>query len=150
MNDKIHKIKHEKPFKIFDLIIYIVIEVLILSFFIFFLPKKNKSYGITATYNGNKIFYYDNIKDTLTFYDLKIFTYDLTESNDKFLLRLDFVEGFNLIEIDKKTDSIQITDSNCHGKDCMHTVKNAPIICIPHGLVIKSETLSKPPQPSIG
>lgn len=150
MKDKINEIKNSKPFKIFDLFIYLIIVILILSLFLIFaFPKKN-SYGITATYKNNKIFYYDNAKNTLTFYDLKTYTYDLTETNDKYLLRLEFVEGFNEIEIDKNTDTVQIVSSNCFGKDCTHTIKNAPIICIPHGLVIKSESSSKPPQPSIG
>ena len=150
MKDKINEIKNSKPFKKFDLLIYLIVVILLFIFFLIFTIPKNNSYGITATYKNDKIFYYDNTKNTLTFYDLKTYTYDLTETNDKYILRLDFVEGFNEIEIDKKTDTVQITKSDCFGKDCTHSVKNAPIICIPHGLVIKSEFISKPPQPSIG
>ncbi len=143
---KIGQVKEGKYFRIWDLVIYGVIALIIAALFLaVFLTKDNSSAeGFAVKYAGKTVFtyYYSSNK-----YEVNSAYGNITveeENGEKLLLtfRTDDKNGYNKIEIDKINKSVKVTDANCSmHKDCVYTPAlkdNSSIIsCPPHNMLIE-------------
>ena len=155
MKDKINGIKNEKPFKTLDLVIYALVIILTLSLFLIFLPKNGALTKIYCEYNKTLVFDYDFTTNELTVVSNDDIIIEKQESDGVITIKVSFNNGsFNTVKI--TNNSVSVIDSNCSTKkDCVHTksiTKNGQsIICLPHGLTIKSLGDGGTPQhPTVG
>ncbi len=140
------KEKTNKPFQKFDLIIYLVLAVIIISLFLGFVVFKGKkqSNGIEIILDETVIMTYIYENDSITITDgyynnLAIENietgYKITVFSD------DNHHDFNLILINKEQKKVSVLDANCSvGKDCVKmeiTNGSGSIVCVPHKLKIK-------------
>ena len=141
---KIEQIKVEKPFKIFDLIIYgCVILIIVALLLVFFFNKGEKIKGVTVNYNGVAVFSYDFEKDENIVLDSSKISVEQNNENNllvRFFLNEDKT-AYNVIEINKAECKIKVIDTDCSlRKDCYHTAAisndNGFITCTPHKLDI--------------
>lgn len=133
-------IKTSKPFRKFDLCLYISVSVMILVLFLCYNPfGKDKAVSqIEISLNGELIYVYDFSlsESTLT-------SEAITEEKDGDFCRVKVTaeNGFNLIEIDVSSRTARVIDADCSSrKDCVHTkaVRSGGdvIVCVPHKLVV--------------
>ncbi len=144
---KIEQIKGEKPFKIWDTIIYAAVLVLTVALFIafFFTRGRGELTGIIIYYNNVEIYTYDFEKDS---YQIKDESHIIIISDDADSLLLRFVlnaedseNDFNDIYINKSAVSVTVTEADCSShKDCCYmsdiTDDSMEIYCTPHKLRI--------------
>ena len=133
----VERIKTDKGFKIFDLILYGVIILIVAVSFIAVFATKDKSplKGVCVFFEEKLVFEYDFENDEVVEGE------DLVVSNTEKSLQVKIKtdDGFNLIEIDKK-GSVRIIEADCRGRDCVYspaiTDNNGIIFCSPHMLKI--------------
>lgn len=145
---KIEQVKKDKGFKVLDLIVYGVLAAAVVALFIgIFLLRDNRNLsGIRVTANGVPVFEYSFDGDEYSV--LKDgFIADLSDSEVKLTVTVKSDYGYNKIEINKTGRSVQITDADCLGGDCVVTppIKdNGGIIyCSPHRLKIEPLNIEK-------
>lgn len=143
---KIGQVKEEKYFRIWDLLVYGIIALMIAALFLtVFLTKDNTpSEGFTVRRSDKIIFTY--------YYASGDYEADLTDGTveigeeDGGKLYVTFYtpdgSGYNVILIDKVEKSVKVVDADCSShKDCVYTPAiddNSSIIsCPPHRLLIE-------------
>ena len=138
---KVTQVKKDRGFKIFDLIVYGVIIVLIAVMFISIFATSDKSPlgGVRVSVDGVAVFEYD-----FESAEQKILSecVAVEEAGDKLTLTVTpHKDEKNVIVIDKKGGTVKITEANCHGKDCkyMPEIKDnsGMIYCSPHKLLVE-------------
>lgn len=142
---KIQQIKADKGFKIWDLLVYgvivLLVAALLLSFFL--TADRSPAEGIRITYRGETVFEYVYGDDTY-----RILSEDnieiLSDTADK--LTLDFYtdgkEGYNRVVIDKANKTAKVTEADCSArKDCVYMPAVADhstfIVCMRHSMKIE-------------
>lgn len=138
---KIEQVKADKGFKIWDLIVYGAIIVLVVALFItvFAVRDTGPFKGIRVVFANDVIYEYDfeNGKEVSRKSE---FVETVEENGEKLVLKVVFPDGgYNVIRIDK-SGSVKMTEANCGKKDCtfMPAIKdnNGFIYCSPHRLKI--------------
>lgn len=138
---KIEQVKTDKGFRIWDLIIYGIVILLVIVLFIAVFTTKDRS-----PLNGIRIMV---VNQTVYEYDFKEgevsrnndFVEITEDSDDKLVIKVNTGgNGYNLVEIDK-SGSVKVIEANCSNRrDCVYSAAikdNSGIIsCPPHGLKI--------------
>ena len=107
-------------FKVFDLIVYGVIIVLIAVLFISIFATSDRSplSGVRVCVDNRAVFEYDFEKDEYEILSDKI---AVENGADKLTVTVTPHSGeSNVIVINKKSGTVKITEANCHGKDCKY------------------------------
>ena len=141
---KIKQVKDSSAFKTWDLIIYGIILAAVIVFFVcFFLMRDLRPLkGIGIYCNNVQIFTYSFESDEYEIFDSAQIS---VENEDDKGIKIKFKcadgRGENIIYIDKKEASADVTESNCSlRKDCTHMSKitnnGGAIYCSPHKLKI--------------
>lgn len=142
---KIRQVKNSKWFRIWDLIVYGAVIVVIVALFLAFHFTKDtsKADGVRILYKNETVFEYYYSAD-----DYKIVKEENvsieSESAQKLTLTFytDGKKGYNEVVIDKVEKSVKVTDADCSlRKDCVYTpeIKNSSgfISCSPHMMTIQ-------------
>ena len=147
-------IKSNKPFRIYDIIVYAGVLIVLLALFLaFLLPSGASSNGFEVLLGGERVLSYEYSSDNLTV--LEKFNNSVTINDDGSITIYTSTDksAFNTISINKEEKTVKVIDANCSiKKDCVHTPElkgeSGAIICLPHGLKIIS--LSGYVPPSVG
>lgn len=140
--DKIDKINNIKPFRLADVIVYIVLAVLIVALLLAFcLPRQDSSLrGVEVTVNGEIVAEYYFEDDSL----VTVAVVDSRIEGDKYYLTVhtDQPNGYNLVVIDLTERKAWVQEADCSSSaECtqMKTITKAgdSIICVPHALVVQ-------------
>lgn len=135
----IENVKKEKGFRIFDLIVYGVIVLIVAVSFIAVFATKDKSplTGIRVYVEDKAVFEYDFESGNYNIFKTDGYEIEVSDKGKKVKITTEY--GYNLIVIDKK-GSVRIKDADCHGHDCVYspaiTDNNGIIYCSPHRLKI--------------
>lgn len=139
---KVGEAKKDRGFKIWDLLVYGIVVVIIAVMFIVVFAAKDTSplQGVCIYIDNSPVFEYDFINGDYSILDdgcVEI----ISDDSDKLTANFHFKgEGFNTVEIDKVSVSVTVTDADCGSKDCTYMrdiVDNSGIIyCSPHRLKI--------------
>ena len=139
--DKIDKIKNIKPFRLADVIVYIVLAVLIVALLLAFcLPRQDSSLrGVEVTVKGEIVAEYYFEDDSL----ITSSAVDSRIEGDKYYLTVHTEpNGYNLVVIDLVERKAWVQEADCSSSaECtqMKTITKAgdSIICVPHALVVQ-------------
>lgn len=138
--NKVRQVHADKGFKIFDLIIYGAIIVLVTVLFIAVFTTRDKSplSGFRITVGDTVVFDYSFDDDA---FDMDENYIEITEAEqDKIIFVVHTErEGENTVLVDKSARSVEVTHANCGSKDCtVGALKNNSgfIYCVPHSLRI--------------
>ena len=133
----LENVKKDKGFKVFDLIVYGVIILIVAVSFIAVFATKDKSplTGIRVYVEDKVVFEYDFENNKVV--EGEDLVVDNTEKSLQVRVSTDY--GYNLIVIEK-SGMVRIKDADCHGRDCVYspeiTDNNGIIFCSPHRLKI--------------
>ena len=139
--DKIDNIKNIKPFRIADVIVYIVLAVLIVALLLAFcLPRQDSSLrGVQVTLKGEVVAEYYFEGDSL----VTASTVDSRRDGDKYYLTVNSQSGgYNVVFIDLTKHTAWVQEADCSSSaECtrMKAITKAgdSIICVPHALVVQ-------------
>ena len=135
---KIEQVKKDRGFKLFDIIIYgsVILLVVVLFIVIFTTRDTSSLSGIKITVKAQVVFEYEfgespQYSDTVTVTeDEKGITVTIQTDNDK-----------NVVYINKSKKTVKMIEANCRGKQCMYFAEmndNSDFIyCSPHGLKVE-------------
>ncbi|MBD5632420.1 MAG: hypothetical protein HDP34_04245 [Clostridia bacterium] len=135
---KVDEVKKDRGFKLFDLIIYGIVVLIVAVLFIVIFTTKNTDplTGISIYRNAELVFEYE--------FGGKPEYSDMVEvqEDDKGLTVTVNADGeINVIYIDKSAKTVKMQDANCKGKDCLYFSaiddNNKIIYCNPHRLRIE-------------
>ncbi|MCD7729215.1 MAG: NusG domain II-containing protein [Clostridia bacterium] len=140
---KIEQIKTNKFFRVWDLVIYAVIAVVIVVLFlsVFLSSDSSPLSGIEVYYDNEIIFTYLFESDS---YDI-ISESNISVEEGEDVLTVYFTtdggDGHNTIVIDKSAVTVTVTEADCSNrKDCVYTAaikdNGGVIACTPHKLKI--------------
>lgn len=146
---KVQQVKKDKGFKIFDLLIYGVIILVIAALFLAFVVTRKED-----PIQGIQVLYKKEVVLTFNFEDgscavtsgKESHVGDLVETEKKvtFTFYAADESQYNEITIDKENKSAYVTSANCNrfegGKECVHMQSVAStadtILCTPHAMEI--------------
>lgn len=137
----LERVKKDKGFKIFDLIVYGVIILIIAVSFIAVFATKNKSplTGIRVYVEDKVVFEYDFENDRPKITAGHEDEVKVTDKGDSLQVKITSDFGYNLIIIEKK-GRVRIKEADCRGHDCVYspaiTDNSGIIYCSPHRLKI--------------
>ena len=137
---KIEQVKADKGFKIFDVVVYGLIAVLVVALFIAVFVTRDDSplSGIRVYSKGVAVFEYNFEKDEYKQLSDDVKT-EVTDKDGVLTVKITADVGYNVLEI-KKSGSVKVTAADCRSLDCIYSpaIKdNSGIIyCSPHGLRI--------------
>lgn len=149
MKKSLSEIKNSKPFSPFDLIIYCVLALAVVStlFAVFFAEKTSENQGAYFLYDNTVVAEYEFKNDKFTIYRGFENLFSVTDNGIYFYPDETSHEHYNLIITDGKNKTVRITDANCAGRDCTKqkvTEKGGFIYCAPHKLKIIPIEMSDP------
>lgn len=137
---KVSQVKADKGFRIWDLIIYGAIAVIVAVLFIVIFTTRNTDplTGVKISVKSQVVFQYsfsgqlEKLSDCVEVKeDVKGITITVKTEN----------EGINELYIDKNKKSVKMVKANCRGKDCIHfptmTDNGKYIFCSPHGVKVE-------------
>lgn len=137
---KIEQVKRDKGFRIFDLVIYGVVLLLVAALFITIFTTRNTDplTGVKVTYRGQLVFEYEfSVGVTTLSEDI-----EMVEDDNGITLTIRSKDEYNVIYIDKRKKTAKMQDANCgRYKQCVNyyrELKNnsGSIICLPHNVTI--------------
>ena len=139
--DKIDKINNIKPFRLADVIVYIVLAVLIVALLLAFCLSRQDSglRGVEVTIKGEVVAEYYFEDDSL----ITASVVDSRREGDKYYLTVNSQSGgYNLVVIDLTERKAWVQEADCSSSaECtqMKTITKAgdSIICVPHALVVQ-------------
>lgn len=139
--DQIDNIKNIKPFRLADVIVYVVLAVLIVALLMAFcLPKQDSSLrGVEVTLKGEVVAEYYFEDDNL----VTAAALDSRREGDRYYLTVNAQSGgYNLVVIDVTEHKAWVQEADCSSSaECtqMKAITKAgdSIICIPHALVVQ-------------
>lgn len=138
---KIEQVKADKGFRIWDLIIYGVIIVLVAVLFIviFTTSDRDPLSGVRIYVKGEVVFEYDFEGTPKTFSDT-VKVVDDGENSLTVIIRSEDGD-YNKVLIDVKKKTVEMADANCPNKDCKYFPvldnNSKMIYCSPHGVKIE-------------
>lgn len=146
---KLDSIKSEKYFRVWDLVVYGVLALVIAALFlaVFLSRDDSPAGGIKISSYGTAVCVYDYQADKFTVFDGEIME---IESQSEEEVRLIFHAergGYNKIVIDKINKSVRVSDADCSlHRDCVFTPaitdNGSAISCPPHNMKIEPVTKS--------
>lgn len=152
--DKIDNIKRIKPFRLADVIVYVVLAVLIVALLLAFcLPRQDSSLrGVQVALKGEVVAEY-------YFEENNLVTASAVESRregDKYYLTV-FAQsgGYNLVVVDLTKRTAWVQEADCSSSaECTHmkgiTKAGDSIICVPHALVVQGVGDGEVKEPTSG
>lgn len=144
---KIEQVKKTKYFRLWDILVYGIILLIIASLFlvVFLTGDKTSANGFTIRQANKVVFTY--------YFDTDSYEYNLTdgviridsedESSLNFTVYTRDKSGFNKIKVDKVNNSVEVVDADCSllRKDCVYTPalkdNSSVISCLPHEMYIE-------------
>lgn len=144
---KIEQVKKTKYFRLWDILVYGIILLIIASLFlaVFLTGDKTSANGFTIRQANKVVFTYyfdtDSYEYNLTDGVIKIDSQD--ESSLIFTVYTRDKSGFNKIKVDKVNNSVEVVDADCSllRKDCVYTPalkdNSSVISCLPHEMYIE-------------
>ncbi len=141
---KVGQAKKDKGFKVFDLIVYGVIIIIIAALFIAVFATRDAGdlKGIRVSINNVAVFEYDFGTDCANIL-VDDGSVEITENGEKKLI-VSITAGdgdYNVMTVDKIGKSVSVTDANCRGKECVYLPpikdNSRMIFCAPHRLIIE-------------
>lgn len=141
--EKVEQLKKDKGFRIWDLIVYGVIVVIIVVIFVaVYSTKDTTSFeGIKVTVQGSDVFRYSFDNKKIDYIDEKTVTV-LTEDENTLEVKVVCGGGYNVFTVNKK-GSVKMKETDCSAfhPDCLYMAaikdNNGFIYCLPHGLRIE-------------
>lgn len=135
---KIEQVKKDRGFKLFDIIIYGAVLLIVAVLFIVLFTTQDKSSltGVRITVRAQTVFEYE-------FGGEPKYTDAVTVEEDENGITVTVISGDdkNVVYIDKEKKTAKMTEANCKGKECMYFVPmqdNSDFIyCSPHGVKIE-------------
>ena len=149
--EAIQFIKSNKPFRLYDIIVFACDFIILLALFLaFLLPSRSNSNGFEVLLNGNSVLTYEYKTDKLIVSDDFRNNVNVNDDGSVTVYTSTDKSAFNTFTIDKVNQAVKVTDANCSiKKDCVHTPAlkgdSGAIICLPHGLKIVSASGFIPP-----
>lgn len=147
----IKQVKDNKIFRLWDIVIYVLLVTAIVAMFIVMF-QKNKSAGDIT---GVEISYKNTVVGSFSFEDNSFtdkggteVSFEVSEEEGIVNIVIYMAEGngYNILVIDCEQRRASMKDANCSSdKDCTYMSIKKPIdsiICIPHDLVITATTNS--------
>ena len=137
---KIEQVKKDRGFKLFDIIIYGSVLVLVAVLFIVLFTTQDKSSltGISITVKAQVVFEYEFGKDS-PHYIAENVAFEKTDGG--FSVTIESDGDKNVIFIDTDKNTVKMVEANCRGKQCMYFAAmddNSDFIyCSPHGLKLE-------------
>lgn len=138
---KVEQVKADKGFKIWDLIVYgaILLIVVVLFIAIFAVRDTSPFKGVRVVLANEVVYEYDfeNGKQVSCNFDVV----EITEDDESHIdLKVRYGDnGYNCIRINK-SGSVKMTDADCDKRDCVYSPEvkdnNGVIYCSPHRLKI--------------
>ena len=136
---KIEQVKKDRGFKLFDIIIYGVVILLIAVLFIVLFTTRDTSSltGVQITHKGQVVLEYDFDSGIKTISEQ--LREEMVEDGKGITITICSKDDYNTIYINKSKKTVKMKDANCRGKDCISEIKNNSgfISCLPHDLMIK-------------
>lgn len=147
---KVNQVKKDRFFKIWDILIYGIVAVVIVALFLAVTLTQD-----TGALTGINIYYQDALAFTYDFdedeYEIRLENNIRVEAENSDHITLIFCENggsfdgptdFNIIEIDKRERTVQVTESDCSSnQSCVRSLplgtSYLPIYCLPHNLKIE-------------
>lgn len=142
---KVLKVKADRGFKIWDLIVYGVICATVAALFIvlFAVRDDRPLQGVRFKYVNDIIYDYDFDRGEVSRNAERVEI--LEETGEKLTLKVKLADGdYNVVEIDKK-GVVKIVEANCPKRDCVYgnvlfnsqiTDSGGYIYCLPHSFQI--------------
>ena len=137
---KVEQVRAEKGFKVWDLVVYAAVIILIVVLFVVFVFARDASpvdvITVSAGFAGEQ-----RTVCTYTF---------ATRSRTEDAIELTFHAengGHNVILIDIANASVSVTSADCPSLDCVHTPaitsnSSLPIICSNHQMIVQTDYIS--------
>lgn len=149
---KVEQVRAEKGFKVWDLVVYAAVIILIVVLFVVFVFARDASpvdvITVSAGFAGEQ-----RTVCTYTF-ATRSFVYDesaiTVNSRTEDAIELTFHAengGHNVILIDIANASVSVTSADCPSLDCVHTPaitsnSSLPIICSNHQMIVQTDYIS--------
>lgn len=136
---KIEQVKKDRGFKLFDIIVYVAVAVLVAALFIALFATSDKSElsGIKISVRAQVVFEYEFGGTPLALSK----GVEVKEDERGVEVSVAFGEDKNTVYIDKQKRTVKMTGANCNGKQCLYFAEmrdNADFIyCNPHGLKVE-------------
>ena len=137
---KIEQVKADKGFRIWDLIIYGVVALLVAVLFISIFITRNKDplSGITISVKSESVFEYEFGGTPSVLSDMVT----IEEDGKGITVTVCPRQGdLNIVYIDKSAKTVKMKEANCKGKQCLYFAamkdNSGFIICDPHGIKIE-------------
>ena len=136
---KIEQVKKDRGFKLFDIIIYgAVILLVVVLFIVLFTTRDTSSLtGVKVTVKAQVVFEYEFDSGIKTLSD----QIEIAEDENGITLTIRSKDDLNVIYINKTKKTVKMKEANCKGKQCLYfsEIKNnsGGIICEPHGIIIE-------------
>ena len=144
---KIEQVKKTKYFKLWDILVYGIILLLIAALFLvtFLIGDKTSANGFIIRQADKVVFtyYFDTDKYEYSLTDGIISIDSENESTLSLTVHTQDKSGYNKIIVDKINNSVKVEDANCSllRKDCVYTpalTDNSSVIsCLPHEMYIQ-------------
>ncbi|MGN1104905.1 MAG: NusG domain II-containing protein [Candidatus Coproplasma sp.] len=144
---KIEQVRKTKYFRLWDILVYGVILLIIAALFlvVFLTGDKSSANGFTIRQREKVVFTY--------YFDTDRYEYSLTDSiveidseDESSLIITVYTpnkSGFNRVKVDKVNNTVEVVDADCSllRKDCVHTPalkdNSSVISCLPHEMYIE-------------
>ncbi len=121
----------KKPFKKFDIIVYVAILLITVLLFLPTLKRQEYS-GFEVLVENKVVFSYDYARSSYVIYG------DSVKKISPTVFKISANGGYNEITIDTKKKKVYVTDTDCGiTKECTQMGGRNVIICVPHKLVIR-------------
>ncbi len=143
---KVSQVKVDKGFKIWDLIIYGAVLVLVAALFIAVFTTRDTSplSGVRVSVRDGVLADYKTVFE-YNFNDAPTFDGETVEVQDKDGVLTVTVhthgDGINVVVIDKKARTAKVTEANCRSRRCVQTAaikdNSSDIHCATHGLKVE-------------
>ena len=136
---KIEQVKEDRGFKLFDIIIYGAVLVLVAVLFIVVFTTRNTNplTGVKVTYRAEVVFEYEFGGGIKTLSE----QVELEEDGEGITLTIRTQDDYNVIYIDKTKKTVKMKDANCKGRRCLYfaEIKNNSgyIICEAHAIRVE-------------
>ena len=143
-NSAVENIKAGKPFKLWDLVLFLAmgIAVFLLFLFLVILPIGKSADGFKVFVSGKEILSYKfaDASYSLSEFDGIVEKVDGDGKVDFYVYLQKDKKDFNVVTVNLTAKSVRVSDANCSvRKDCAHSPEikdSGVIICAPHNLKI--------------
>lgn len=142
---KIEQVRASKLFRVWDILVYVLLIACAVAMIVAFTVTRDNTPldGVVITYRGQDVFTCDfkqNKYEILSQSNVDV----VEDEGDILSLKIHGDDdGYNVVEIDFAERTAKVTDANCSmHKDCVYSPElktngSVPIICTPHGLVVR-------------